>query len=743
MPRPPHVPIVLALAVALLAPLLAAGPARAASERIEALIARMTLEEKAGQLNFETADWSQDRGLYMSEETEDRLRRGLVGGLFNIHARGVARRAQEIATRETRLGIPVMLGYDVIHGYDTVFPMPIGQAAAFDLDRVERSERIAAIEAIGDGVNMTFSPMLDTSRDPRWGRTAEGAGESTWWATEIGRARVRGFQTADPRDPTGIAACPKHLGANGASKGGLDYTAMEISERELREVHLPPFRALVDTALCFMAAFNTYDSVPVAANPFILRRILREEWGSDAMVMSDFGALSELERHGVAETDADAAEAGIRGGLQMDMASTFFLAELPGLVRAGRVPEALLDEAVRAVLMLKERMGLLDAPFARFEASEGRTETSPAPHRAEAQDFAERSLVLLKNEGDVLPFARSVRSVAVIGPHADAKFEMLGSWFGRGVFSRPVSLAAGLADLLGPGVDLRIVPVAAFEGATGDETRAAVTAARGADAVILAIGEAAGMSGEAASRTDIDLPGRQMDLVRAVLAEGRPTAAVVFGGRPVAMEALAAEAPAILKVWFPGTMGGTAVARLLFGDVEPLARMPVSTPRSVGQVPVHHDRLPSGRPAIKWPDVYSSNYLDRPTTPLFPFGHGLTWTRFEFGEPAVDVRRLTDDAPVSVTVPVRNAGDRPGTAMVQLYLRNRFAPISRPVMMFRAFERIRLAPGEAGTVRFRVSADQIAWWLAGDRFAAAPGPIDVMTGPSAGEVRTVRIDYVP
>jgi beta-glucosidase len=720
-----------------------AGPAIAASARVEALIARMTVEEKAGQLNFETADWSQDRGLYMTPETEDRLRRGLVGGLFNIHARDVARRAQEIAVHETRLGIPVLLGYDVVHGYDTIFPMPIGQAGAFDLGAVERSERIAAIEAIGDGVNMTFSPMLDTSRDPRWGRTAEGAGESPWWTTEIGRARVRGFQTDDPRDPTGIAACPKHLGANGASKGGLDYTAAEINERELREVHLPPFRALVDRALCFMAAFNTYDSVPVAANPFILRRILREEWGSDAMVMSDFGALSELERHGVAETDAEAAEAGVRGGLQMDMASTFYLAELPGLVRTGRLPETVLDEAVRAVLTLKERMGLLDDAFARFSASDGRTATSPPDHRAAAQDFAERSLVLLKNDGDVLPFAPSVRTVAVIGPHADAKFEMLGSWFGRGVFSRPVSLAAGLVDVLGAGVEIRVVPIAAFEAATAEETAAALTAARGADAVILAIGEAAGMSGEAASRTEIDLPGRQIELVHAVLAVGRPTAAVVFGGRPLAMEALAAEAPAIVKAWFPGTMGGTAIARMLFGAVEPLARMPVSTPRAVGQIPVHHDRLPSGRPAIKWPDIYSSNYLDRPTTPLFPFGHGLTWTRFAFGEPVADSRRLTDDAPVSVTVPVRNVGDRAGTAMVQLYLRNRYAPISRPVMMFRGFERIRLAPGETGTVRFQVTAQQIAWWQGGDRFAAAPGPIDVMTGPSAGDVATIRIDYAP
>ncbi|MGE0718558.1 MAG: glycoside hydrolase family 3 N-terminal domain-containing protein [Alphaproteobacteria bacterium] len=731
------------LALSLAAVVLHAAGAAAASPRVEALLARMTLEEKVGQLNFETADWSAGRGLYLTDEAEQRLRRGLIGGFFNMHARKLALPAQRIAVHETRLGIPVLLGYDVVHGYGTIFPMPIGQAAAFDLAAIERAERIAAVEAIADGVNLTFSPMLDISRDPRWGRTAEGAGESPWWATEVAKARIHGFQTADMAAPTSLAACPKHLGANGASRAGLDYTSAEIGERELREVHLPAFRAIAHLAGCVMAAFNTYDSVPAAVNPFILRRILRDEWRSAAVVTSDFGALSELERHGVAADDARAAELGIAGGLQMDMASAIYHDQLPALVRAGRVSEAAVDEAVRAVLTLKERMGLFDDPFARFIASAEAADPAPPGHRAAAQDLAERSFVLLKNDGGVLPFARTARRVAVVGPHADARFEMLGSWFGRGVFSEPVSLAAGLRNLLGPGVEVDVAPVGDFERPTEAETVAAVAAARRADVVILAIGESAGMSGEASSRTEIDLPGGQNEFAAAVLAVGRPTAAVVFAGRPLAIERLAAAAPAIVMAWFPGTMGGAALARLLFGEVDPIGRMPVTTPRAVGQIPIHHDQLPSGRPAVKWPDIYSSNYLDRPTTPLFPFGHGLAYTRFEFGPPVLDGARLTDDGRIGLTVEVRNTGSRAGSAMVQLYLRNRIAPISRPVRMFRGFQRLRLAPGEAGTVSFTVTPAMFAWWQEGDRFAAAAGPIDVMTGPDAGTVQTARFDYVP
>ncbi len=717
--------------------------ASSASPRVETLLARMTIEEKVGQLNLETADWSQARDLYLSEAGEDRLRRGLIGGFFNMHARALALRIQEIAVKETRLGIPVLLGYDVVHGYRTIFPMPLGQAASFDLAAIEQAERIAAIEAIADGVNITFSPMLDNSRDPRWGRTAESPGESPWWAAQVAVARLRGLQTDRLAAPDALAACPKHLGANGASKGGLDYTSAEITERELREVHLPPFRAIAGSAPCFMAAFNTYDSVPGAVNPFVLRHILRDEWRSTAAVISDFGALSELERHGIAADDAHAAELGIVGGLQMEMASGIYLAKLPRLIRQGRVAEADVDEAVRSVLRLKERMGLLDDPFARFAASADAPGAEAPAHRAAARVLAERSFVLLKNDGDLLPFPRQVRAVAVIGPHADAPAEMLGSWLGRGVFSRPVSLAAGLRDLLGPEVAVIVAPVAAFGQVTEAERAAALAAARQADLVVLALGESADMSGEASSRTEIDLPGNQNELARAVLAVGRPTAAVIFAGRPLAIEQLSQAAPAILMAWFPGTMGGLAIARTLFGLAEPTGRMPMATPRSVGQIPVHHDHLPSGRPAVKWPDIYSSNYIDRPTTPLYPFGHGLAYTRFAFSAPRLDRDTLRGEGQVTVSLEVRNVGQRAGTAMAQLYLRNRVAPISRPVRMFRGYAPVPLAPGQSATVAFTVTAGMFAYWQAGDRFSAPGGPIDVMTGPSAGEVQSARFTYVP
>lgn len=720
--------------------LLIAAPTHA-SERVERLIAAMTIEEKIGQLNLETADWAPERQLYLTPEADARLRAGGIGGLFNMHDRAFAERMQTIAVKETRLGIPLFLGYDVVHGYRTIFPLPIGQAASFDLAAIEQAERMAAKEALADGVNLTFAPMLDISRDPRWGRSAEGAGESSWWGEQVAAARIRGFQTGGIGAPTSLAACPKHLGANGATLGGLDYTSAEITERELREIHLPPFRAAGRAgAECFMAAFNTFDSLPVIANPFLLRQILRREWRSSALVMSDFGALSELERHGIAADVRQAAQLGLKGGLQMEMATRIFSKELPALARAGQIDLGELDDAVRHVLTLKEKMGLFDAPFARFQAANSLPELNPPAHREAALRLAEQSLVLLKNEGELLPFSRAIRRVAVIGPQADKEVEMLGSWYGRGLFSAPISLAAGLRKVLGPDVALDIVQTASFERITAEEIAQARAAASNAELVILALGESAAMSGEAASRTEIDLPGNQNDLAEAVLAQavlalGKPTAAVLFSGRPLAIERLAARAPAIVMAWFPGTMGGEALARVLFGLAEPGGRMPMATPRSVGQIPVHHDRLPTGRPPIKWPDIYSSNYLDRPTTPLFPMGHGLSYARFTMSAPSLSGN--------IASVTVSHVSGPAGTAVIQLYLRHRVAPISRPVRMLRGVERVALAPGESRTLRFAITPDLLAFWREGDRFEAAPGPIDVMIGLDAASTQSVRFEHTP
>jgi len=707
-----------------------------ASERVERLIAAMTIEEKIGQLNLETADWAPERQLYLTPEADARLRAGGIGGLFNMHDRAFAERMQMIAVWETRLGIPLFLGYDVVHGYRTIFPLPIGQAAGFDLEAIEQAERMAAKEALADGVNLTFAPMLDISRDPRWGRSAEGAGESSWWGEQVAAARIRGLQTGGLGAPTALAACPKHFGANGATLGGLDYTSAEITERELREIHLPPFRAAGKAgAECFMAAFNTFNALPVIANPFLLRQILRREWRSSALVMSDFGALSELERHGVAADDREAAQLGLKGGLQMEMATRIFSRELPALARSGQIDVAALDDAVRHVLILKEKMGLFDAPFARFPVTNSPPDLNPPAHREAALRMAENSLVLLQNEGETLPFSRAVRRIALIGPQADREVEMLGSWYGRGLFSAPISLAAGLRKVLGPDVMIDLVQTASFDRITPEEIAQARTAASGAELVILALGESAAMSGEAASRTEIDLPGNQNDLAEAVLATGKPTTAVLFSGRPLAVERLAMRAPAILMAWFPGTMGGEALARVLFGLAEPGGRMPMATPRSVGQIPVHHDRLPTGRPPIKWPDLYSSNYLDRPTTPLFAMGHGLSYARFTVSAPVMSGN--------IATVTVRHVSGPAGTAVIQLYLRNRVAPISRPVMMLRGVQRVFLAPGESQDLRFAITPDLFAYWRDGDSFEAASGPIDVMIGLDAASTQSTRYVYAP
>ena len=519
-------------------------------------------------------------------------------------------------------------------------------------------------------------------------------------------------------------------------------TSAEITERELREIHLPPFKAAARAgAKCFMAAFNTYDSIPAAANPFLLRQVLRREWGSDAMVMSDFGALSELERHGIAATDADAARLGLEGGLQMEMATRIFSQTLPALVKSGQISMEILDEAVRYVLLFKEQMGLLDAPFARFDATSGSVDLNPPTHRAAALSLAEKTMVLLKNQGRTLPFSREIRRLAVIGPQANQDVEMLGSWYGRGLFSNPLTLIEGLKSVLGPDVTIEVIQIANFEQTTLQEREAALKATRSADAVILALGESARMSGEASSRTVIDLPGDQNDLAEAVLAIGKPTAAVLFSGRPLAIERLSAAAPAILMAWFPGTMGGAAIARVLFGLAEPGGRLPMAVPRSVGQIPVHHDRLPTGRPPIKWPDIYSSNYLDRPTTPLYPFGHGLGYAEFTLSP--ISLTRDPASGVMVAAVELSHSQGPAGAAVVQLYLRNRIAPISRPTQMFRGVERVVLAPGETRLIRFPLTPDMFAYWRQGDRFDAAPGPIEVMIGLNAADVRTARFEYRP
>jgi len=723
----------------------AARPATAdsaASEAsIDALIARMTVEEKAGQLNLLSSDLT-STGPAAPADLEAAIRKGEVGGVFNVYGAAYAARLQHLAIERSRLHIPLLLGFDVLHGYKTIFPIPLGQAASWDLEAIAKADRIAATEAATAGVNWTYAPMVDVARDPRWGRVAEGAGESPWLGARIAEAEVRGLQGEGLDRPDSIAACAKHFAAYGAAESGRDYNTVDISERTLREVYLPPFQAAIAAGVpCVMAALNDVDGLPAVANPRLLRDILRDELRFNGLVTSDYGGVPELVVHGVAASTADAARAALTAGTDVDMQGGSYVKELPKFVASGSVPMVVLDDAVRRVLRLKARLGLFEDPLRGLDPERERRALLAPDHLEAAADLARKSIVLLKNDEHTLPLGPDVHRLAVIGPLADAAYDMLGSWSGAGDKRDVVTLLAGLRRKLGSSVQVVMASGGTVERSTASDIADAIGVAKGADAIVLAIGERQSMSGEAASRTTLDLPGDQKALVRAVAQLGKPTVAVLFNGRPLAVPDLVREVPAILEAWFPGTMGGTALADILVGDAEPVGRLPMTFPRSVGQIPIYHEQKSTGRPPSA--DHYTSRYLDESTTPLFPFGWGLSYTEFSFGRPKLDHPSLRAGETVTVAVDVTNAGGRAGTAMVQLYIRDLIASVTRPLRELRGFQHVTLAPGETRTVRLPLSADDLAFWRADMTFGTEPGRFLVMTGPNAADTKSASLDLLP
>lgn len=724
-----------AFAAALLA--LACAPARAEPARdqqIEALISKMTLEEKAGQLNMVSF-------VPMHETTFEPVARGLkdaaIGALFNVHGIETARELQRRAA-ESRLKIPLLLALDVVHGYRTIFPTPLAQAASFDMEAIRRAEEISSREAAADGVNLLFAPMLDVSRDARWGRVVEGPGESAWLASRIAEARVRGIEGDGGR--SFAASCVKHFGANGAVVGGRDYTALDLSERAMREAYLPPFRAAVEAGTaCMMSAFNAPDGAPTVANRRLLTDVLRREWGFAGVVTSDFKAIRETVTHGVAEDDRDAARLAFAAGADVDMQSETYAPHLPLLVRESSIAPSALDEAVRRVLTLKKRLGLFEDPM------RGLTAPPPAAlapaHLAASQDLAEKSFVLLKNDKSVLPLPADPGKLALIGPLGDAPADTLGPWAGRGEPSETVTLRMGLEQRLGPD-QVDFTPGGTVAASRPEEIEAAVETARRADVVVLALGERFDQSGEGASRADLGLPGDQLALASAVLALGKPTAVVIMAGRPLVLTELAQEADAILYAWQPGTMGGAALARTLTGDVAPSGRLPMTFPRSTGQVPVHHDQPTTGRPYDP-KDPYTSGYRDQSPEPLYAFGHGLAYTDFVYGAPSVSRVSLRGNDAQTVTVRVTNVGKRPGVAVPQLYVRPASARLARPAREFRGYARVPLAPGETREVALPLEPKDFGYWTTDLRFEIPAGAIEVMTGPDAADLKSARFEYRP
>ena len=696
-------------------------------ERINALLRRMTLEEKLGQLQQLDGEANGN----FRPEHRDLVRKGLLGSTLNVRGAQRTNQLQRIAVEESRLKIPILFGFDVIHGYRTIFPVPLGEASSWDPAVAERSASIAAAEARAAGVHWTFAPMVDIARDARWGRIIEGSGEDPYLGSVMAAARVRGFQGRDYSAPDKVLACAKHWVAYGAAEAGRDYNTTDMSEATLRQIYFPPFKAAVDEGVgTFMSAFNDLNGVPASANSFTLTRVLRGEWKFDGFVVSDYTAVQELMQHGVAAGEKEAARLALNAGVDMEMVSRLYNQHGAELLRTGQVSQATIDEAVRRVLRIKFRLGLFEHPYAD-ESRERSLILSPA-NVAAAREIATRSIVLLKNDRETLPVNKSIKSIAVIGPLADDQLDMIGSWSGDGNPHDSVTLLAGIKAKVSPATKIIYARGCSVECGSGDGFDEAVRAARESDIIIVAVGESAAMSGEASSRSSLDLPGRQLDLVKALHATGKPVVVVLMNGRPLTINWIAENAPAILETWFAGSQAGNAVADVLFGDANPGGKLPVTFPRAVGQEPLYYNHLNTGRP----PDAnnkYTSKYLDVAWTPLFPFGYGLSYTTFRLSDLRLNTVRIRPDGKIIVSVQIQNIGSRIGDEVVQLYLKDVAASVTRPVKELKGFQRVSLQPGEKRRLEFTLGPQQLGFYNQDMRFIVEPGEFKVMVGTSSAD----------
>jgi beta-glucosidase len=696
---------------------------------VDDLLARMTLEEKVGQMNQVKLGWKPDVALA--------IRDGLVGSMLSVTDVSQINRLQRIAVEESRLGIPLVFGNDVIHGYRTIFPIPLAESCTWDPGMVERAARFAAIEAAANGTDWIFAPMVDVTREPRWGRIAEGAGEDPFLGSTMARARVRGFQSADLPGGCRIASCPKHYVAYGAAEAGKDYNTVDISERTLRDVYLPPFKAAFDAgAWTVMSSFNEISGVPASANRFTLYTVLREEWGFSGVVLSDYDAIGELLHHGFAADLSEAAYKSLMAGVDVDMMGNAFHNHLANLVREGQVPEAKIDQVVRRILRLKAKLGLFQQPYT--DEALANEFTLREEHRQAALKGAHKSMVLLKNEGGLLPLSPEMRKIALIGPLADDRAELLGCWSCDGRPEDVETVLAGFLAVLPEESTLIHVPGCPVEGQTEEGFGAAITAALAADVAVLVLGESAAMSGEAHSRARLGLPGRQQELLEAVHATGTPIVAVLMSGRPLVIPWMAERVPAILQAWHGGIRAGRAVADILVGNVNPSGKLTASFPRTEGQIPVYYAHKSTGRPihtkgVIQFNEAHRSQYLDEPNTPLFPFGYGLSYTTFVYSDLEVETPVVRPQDRLVVNAVVTNTGERAGDEIVQLYVCDLVGSVTRPVKELKGFQRLTLEPGEQKAVRFEIPVDRLGFHGLAMDYIVEPGVFKVWVGPNAAE----------
>lgn len=707
-------------------------------QRVDSVLKKMTLDEKTGQLNQYSSKEELTGPAGENSNIAQEIKAGKVGSMLNVRGADRTRRMQELAM-QARMKIPLIFGQDVIHGYKVTFPIPLAEVASWDLTAIEQGSRIAAIETAASGVHWTFAPMVDIARDPRWGRVMEGAGEDPYLGSLVAKARVKGFQGKGLGNLDAIMACAKHFAAYGAAIGGRDYNSVDMSERTLWEVYLPPFKAAAEAgAATFMNSFNDLNGIPATGNAYLQRDILKGKWKFPGFVVSDWGSIGEMVPHGFVKDKKDAAESAIKAGSDMDMESRSYTAHLAQLVKEGKVPVALVDDAVKRILRKKFELGLFDDPY-RFSDAQRETAMVGIPqHREVAKDMARKSIVLMKNEKGVLPLSKTTKTIAVIGPLAKSEEDMLGFWsVGWPDNSDVVSQWEGIQNKVGNSAKLLYAKGCDVTDTSRAGFAEAIAAAQNADVVIVSVGERRDMSGEAKSRANIHLPGVQEELLQALHATGKPIVVLINAGRPLVFNWTADNIPAILYTWWLGSEAGNAIADVLFGDYNPSGKLPMSFPRTEGQIPIYYNYLNTGRPAPDDdnPARYRSGYIDLQKSPRFAFGHGLSYTTFTYSDLQLSKPSMNANDSIVVTFKLTNSGKVAGEEVAQLYLRDEVASLVRPVKELKDFTKLLLQPGETQTVRFVIKKDKLSFYNQQLQWIAEPGDFNLMIGGASNDIR--------
>ncbi|KAA5967020.1 beta-glucosidase BglX [Pantoea sp. M_9] len=728
---------------------------------VSQLLSKMTLDEKIGQMRLISVGPDTPK-----EAIRDMIQQGQVGAIFNTVTRQDIRAMQDQVMQLSRLKIPLFFAYDVVHGQRTIFPIPLGLAASWDRDAIGEVGRISAYEAADDGLNMTWAPMVDVSREPRWGRGSEGFGEDTYLTSQMGSTMVRAMQGKSPADRYAVMTSVKHFAAYGAVEGGRDYNTVDMSPQRLAQDYLPPYKASLDAGSGgVMVALNSLNGTPATADGWLLKDLLRDQWKFKGITISDHGAIKELIKHGVASDPQDAVRIALKSGIDMSMSDEYYSKYLPALVKSGAVSMREIDDAARHVLNVKYDMGLFNDPYSHLGPQSSDPQDTNAEsrlHRAEARDVARKSMVLLKNWHETLPLKRDA-TVALVGPLADSQRDIMGSWSAAGVAKQSVTLLQGMRNAMADKGTLLYAKGAnvsdnkgiqgflnLYEQAVSVDTRTpqqmideAVAQAEKADVVVAAVGEAQGMAHEASSRSELAIPASQQKLLAALKATGKPLVIVLMNGRPLTLVNEDRMADAMLETWFSGTEGGNAIADVLFGDYNPSGKLPVTFPRSVGQIPLYYNHLPTGRPYNpEKPNKYTSHYYDTINGPLYPFGYGLSYTRFTVSPVTLSARTMPRSGSIEASVTVTNSGKRDGATVVQMYLNDPVASISRPVQELRGFRRIMLKAGESQTVRFTIDADALKFWNQQMQHVAEPGKFNVMIGLDSVRTQDAQFDYL-